>query len=68
LIGENIWEPEPRKAEIIKLAPADVLTTQEAGRLLAPLIKPLPALDEVFTNRPARKCEAALNDRRLGVG
>src|SRR6516164_8350760 len=59
LIGENIWEPEPRKAEITKLAPADVLTTQEAGRLLTPLIKPLPSLDEVFTNRPARKCEAA---------
>ena len=43
LIGENIWEPEPRKAEIIKLAPDEVLTTQEAGRLLAHLIKPLPS-------------------------
>jgi hypothetical protein len=68
LIGENIWEPEPRKAEIIKLAPADVLTTQEADRLLAPLIKPLPSLDEVLTNRPAHKREAVLNDRPLGVG
>jgi hypothetical protein len=45
LMGENIWEPEPRKAEIIKLAPADVLTTQEANRLLAPFIKPLPSFD-----------------------
>jgi len=45
LIGENIWEPEPRKAEIIKLAPEDVLTTQEANRLLAPFIKPLPSFD-----------------------
>jgi hypothetical protein len=48
LIGENIWEPEPRKAEIIKLAPADVLTTKEAGRLLAPLIRPLPPFNEML--------------------
>jgi len=47
LIGENLWEPEPRNAEIIKLAPADVLTTQEANRLLAPFIKPLPSFDEM---------------------
>lgn len=47
LIGENIWEPEPRKSEIIKLAPADVLTTQEADRLLAPFIKPLPSFAEM---------------------
>jgi len=51
LIGENIWEPEPRKAEVIKLAPADVLTTQEANRLLAPFIKPLPSLDEMVTGK-----------------
>jgi hypothetical protein len=68
LIGENIWELEPRKAEIIKLSPDDVLTTQEAGRLLAPLIKPLPSLDEGLTSRPAHKREAVLNDRPLGVG
>jgi len=30
------------KAEIIKLDPEDVLTTQQAATLLAPLIKPLP--------------------------
>jgi hypothetical protein len=68
LIGENIWEPEPRKAEIIKLAPDDVLTTQEAGRLLAPMIKPLPTLDAVLTSRPAYHREAVLNDRPPGVG
>jgi hypothetical protein len=68
LIGENIWEPEPRKAEIIKLAPADVLTTKEASRLLAPLIKPLPSLDEMLTNRPAHKRGAVLSDCPVGVG
>jgi hypothetical protein len=30
------------KATIVKLNAADVLTTAEAGKLLAPLIKPLP--------------------------
>src|SRR6516225_3076586 len=51
LIGENIWEPEPRKAEIIKLAPEDVVTPQEADRLLAPFIKPLPSFDEMVTGK-----------------
>ena len=51
LLGENIWEPDPGKAEIIKLAPADVLTTQEAGRLLAPFIMPLPSLDEMLSGK-----------------
>jgi hypothetical protein len=54
LIGENIWEPEPRKAEIIKLAPADVLTTEEAGHLLAPFIKPLPSFDEMLSRHVPR--------------
>ena len=34
------------RAELIKLDPADVLTTEETARLLAPLIKPLPDFDE----------------------
>jgi hypothetical protein len=51
LIGESIWEPEPRNAEIIKLAAADVLTTQKAGRLLAPFIKPLPSFDEMVAGK-----------------
>jgi len=45
LLGEDIWEPDPSKAEIAKLDPSDVLTTKEAGRLLAPYIVPLPSLD-----------------------
>jgi hypothetical protein len=54
LIGEDVWEPEPDKAELIKLDAADVLTTQQAAELLAPLIKPLPSFDEVVlgTSRP----------------
>jgi hypothetical protein len=51
LIGENIWEPEPRKAEIIKLAPEDVLTPQEANRLIAPFIKPLPSFEEMVSGK-----------------
>jgi hypothetical protein len=46
LIGEDVWEPDPDKADIIKLDAADVLTTAESGKKLAPLIKPLPAFDE----------------------
>jgi hypothetical protein len=42
LIGEDVWEPEHESAEFIKLDPKDVLTTEQAGRLLSPLIKPLP--------------------------
>ncbi len=54
LIGEDVWEPEPDQAELIKLDAADVLTTQQAAMLLAPLIKPLPSFDEVVlgTSRP----------------
>jgi hypothetical protein len=51
LVGEDVWEPDPSKAELIKLDPADVLTTEESGKLLAPLIKPLPSFDEVVLGR-----------------
>jgi len=53
LLGEYQWEPEPAKAEIFKLAPEDVLTTEESGRLLAPLIKPLPSFDEMVSGKKA---------------
>jgi hypothetical protein len=56
LTGEFQWEPQPSKAEIIKLEPSDVLTTQESGKLLAPLIKPLPSFDEmVLGQKPGLK-------------
>ena len=53
LTGEEVWEPESSKAELIKLDPADVLTTEEAAKLLAPLIKPLPSFDEAVLQRKA---------------
>ena len=43
LIGEDVWEYDESVREIIPLDPADVLTVEQAGKLLAPLIKPLPA-------------------------
>jgi hypothetical protein len=51
LIGEDVWEPEPAKAELFKLDPADVLTTEESAKLLAPLIKPLPSFDEAVLGK-----------------
>src|SRR6516165_9730758 len=53
LLGEDIWEPDPSKAEITKLAPSDVLTTKEAGRLLAPYIVPLPSFDTMLARSQA---------------
>ena len=53
LIGEDVWEPEPDKGELIKLAPSEVLTTEEAARLLNPLIKPLPSFDEAVMGKPS---------------
>ena len=41
------WEPDPDKATIVNLDPADVLTTAELGKKLAPLIKPPPSFDEL---------------------
>jgi hypothetical protein len=51
LIGEDVWEPEPAKAELFKLDPAEVLTTEESAKLLAPLIKPIPSFDEVVLGK-----------------
>ena len=47
LMREDVIEPDPSKAQITKLDPADVLTTADAAKLLAPLIKPLPSFDEM---------------------
>ena len=53
LLGEYVWEPEPSKAEIFKLDPADVLTSEQSGKLLAPFIKPLPSYDEMVRGKKA---------------
>ena len=46
LLGEDVWEFDTAEAGLYKLDPADVLTAQQAGELLAPFIKPLPAFDD----------------------
>lgn len=43
LVGEDVWEYDESVRAIIPLDPADVLTAEQSGTLLAPLIKPLPA-------------------------
>lgn len=43
LVGEDVWEYDESVREFIPLDPADVLTVEQSGALLAPLIKPLPA-------------------------
>jgi hypothetical protein len=48
LVGEDVWEPDPDKAEITKLDPSEVMTTAQAAKLLEPLIKPLPSFDKVM--------------------
>ncbi len=48
LIGEYVWEYDPGEHELIKLDPADVLTTERAAKLLEPLIKPLPSFDDAL--------------------
>lgn len=46
LLGEDVWEFDAGQRRYIKLDPADVLTAREAGELLDPFIKPLPAFDD----------------------
>jgi hypothetical protein len=43
LIGEDVWEYDESVREIIPLDPSEVLIVEQAAKLLAPLIKPLPA-------------------------
>ncbi len=46
LIGEDVWEFDDAQRDFIKLDPADVLTAEQAGKLLEPFIKPLPDFDD----------------------
>lgn len=55
IAGEDVWEPDPDRAEITKLDAADVLTTEESCRLLTPLIKPLPSFDEMVLGEEQRR-------------
>jgi len=49
--GEDVWEPDPDRAEIHKLDPSEVVTTEQAGKLLAPIIKPHPSFDEMVLGK-----------------
>ena len=42
LIGEDVWEIDDARRELIKLRPGEVLMPHESAKLLEPLIKPLP--------------------------
>ena len=42
LVGEDVWEIDETKRQIIPLDPSEVLTVEQSSRLLDPLIKPLP--------------------------
>jgi hypothetical protein len=44
MIGEDVWEYDDAHHGEIKLDPADVLTVDQAAKLLDPLIRPLPPL------------------------
>jgi hypothetical protein len=46
LLGEDVWEFDDTEHAHIKLDPADVLTADQAGRLLDPFIKALPPFDD----------------------
>jgi hypothetical protein len=48
LVGENVWEYDPSEHQLIKLEPEEVLTTEQAAELLAPLIEPLPAFGDAL--------------------
>jgi len=47
LVGEDVWEIDESRREVVKLDPAEVLTPEESARLLEPFIKPLPAFDSL---------------------
>lgn len=46
LIGEDVWEFDTAEAGLFKLDPADVLTAEQAGKLLEPFIVDLPPFDD----------------------
>lgn len=50
MIGEDVWEYDDADRDLIKLDPADVLTGEQANKLLEPLIKLLPPLPDRLPN------------------
>jgi hypothetical protein len=43
LVGEDVWEVDESRRQVIALDPTEVLTVEMSAKLLDPLIKPLPA-------------------------
>lgn len=54
LIGENVWEYDESARAVVKLEPADVLTTKQGAELLDPYIQPLPKFDDSMLQMSAR--------------
>lgn len=46
LVGENVWEFDATEHDVIKLAPEEIVTTQQAAELLEAQIQPLPPFDD----------------------
>ena len=44
LVGENVWEYDATQRAVVKLNPADVVTTQQAAELLEPFLGPAPTV------------------------
>ena len=51
LLGEDIWEWDPSQRRVVELAPEDVLTAEQAGKLLEPYIHPLSPFDDSLLPR-----------------
>jgi len=51
LLGEDIWEWDPSQRQHYKLDPVDVLSAEQAGKLLDPYIKALPPFDDSLLPR-----------------
>ncbi len=51
LLGEDVYEPLVDRHELIKIHAADVMTTVQAGKLLAPIIHPLPSFNEMVLGK-----------------
>jgi hypothetical protein len=51
LLGEDVWEFDTAEADVFELDPADVLTAEQAGKLLDPYIEPLPPFNDSLLPR-----------------
>lgn len=51
LLGEDVWEFDDAEKAYFKLDPADVLTAEQAGKLLEEHIVPLPPFDDSLLPR-----------------